>query len=306
MTQTTAIATRTNEQIAPVTLTETNKLARIDLRELKQLAEIMVASGAFEDVKDVAKAQVKIMAGAELGFSPLVSMTGIHFFKGKVVIGANLIASLIKESPKYDYEVVEHTNQACGVQFFKTTKNGFREPLGPPVRYTIEEAKTAGLLTKDTWQKYPADLLFAAVMRQGSRRHCADILRGVSPETDEAAEIETQSQITTPEGDTVDRSTGEVIAEAGSPVPQPSTEQNTSVDAPAPTDEDSTPLFTGAASSAVAEETTDAEIVGWINSLGKLKFGDDRAEFEKFLNGRNPAVMPRSALIKLHGELAAL
>lgn len=223
MTHSTAIA-KTDPSTAMMRRQQ-NSIAKVDMRELKELAEIFVASGAFSDIKQVAQAQIKILAGNELGFSPLVSMTGIHFFQGKVTIGSNLIASLIKESTKYDYEIVEHSNTACAVQFYE---NG--QKIGVPVRYTIEDAKEAQLLTKDPWKKYPADLLFAAVIRQGARRYCADVLRGTTASTDTAGDheydetpfvegpVESIEKVLRDgeivvDGETVDAVTGEVLEE---------------------------------------------------------------------------------------------
>lgn len=218
MTQTATQAIERRTAGADIMRAKQNSIAKVDMRELKELAEIFVASGAFSDIKQVAQAQIKILAGHELGFSPIVSMTGIHFFQGKVSIGSNLIASLIKESPKYDYDIIEHSAAACAVQFYGT-EGGVRRKLGVPVRYTIDEAAAAGLTSKDTWKKYPADLLFAGVIRQGSRRHCADVLRGVTTETDsvvdieiDAESVETATEIV--EGDVVDVVTGEVIEES--------------------------------------------------------------------------------------------
>lgn len=274
-----------------------NAIARINMRELRELAEIMVASGAFSDIKQLAQAQVKILAGQEFGFSPIVSMTGIHFFQGKVEFSATLKASVIKSSGKYDYEITEHSPTACEAQFYRID-SGQRIKLGVPVRYTIDDAKNAGLAGKGPWKEHPMDMLFAAVIRQGMRRHCAELLHGTASDVDvelnepeetaalAGAGVET---VTTEAGDVVDTATGEVIdGGAGEP-----------------------PAFQSAGQSAAGQtvagaDTTDDEIREWIRSLAKIKFGDDRDEYIKFLNGRNPKTMDRDSLIKLHGELAAL
>jgi len=204
-----------------------NRLARLNMRELKEVAQVFIQSGSFTDVKQVAQAMVKIMAGAELGFSPIVSMTGVHFFNGKVSLGANLIASLIKDSGRYEYKVTEHTTEACSVHFYQkisSIKNAEiaveLKSLGVAVRYTFQDATKAGLTGKDNWKKYPMDMLFAACIRQGARRYCADILRGVTPETDVDAESEVdrtafdgaaEPNVVEHHGETVDTTTGEVI-----------------------------------------------------------------------------------------------
>ncbi len=160
-----------------------NSLAKLNMRELKELAEVFMVSGAFPDIKSVAQAQVKILAGAELGFSAIVSMTGIHFFQGKVTIGSNLLASLIKDSGKYEFKILQHTDKLCEIAFFQHIGDQIKS-LGTPVLYTIDDARLAGLTGKDNWKKYPKDMLFAACIRQGSRRYCADILRGTVSDTD--------------------------------------------------------------------------------------------------------------------------
>ena len=111
MSQNTAIQRQqsTGTDLSLVKPPETNSLAKLNMRELRDLAGIMLESGAFPDIKTAAQAMVKVIAGNELGFSPIVSMTGIHFFQGKVSLGANLIASLIKDSGKYEYKITEHT-----------------------------------------------------------------------------------------------------------------------------------------------------------------------------------------------------
>lgn len=162
-----------------------NRLARLNMRELKELATVFVESGAFPDIKQVAQAMVKIIAGQELGFSPIVSMTGIHFFQGKVEFSSTLKASLIKDSGKYEYKVLQHTNECCEIAFYQRIGNELKS-LGTPVFYTIEDAQMAGLLGKDNWKKYRKDMLFAACIRQGTRRYCADVLRGVSSDHDSA------------------------------------------------------------------------------------------------------------------------
>lgn len=292
-TGTQAIQKRTESAVQVKDLAN-NSIARLNMRELKELATIFVESGAFNDTKQVAQAMVKIIAGQELGFSPIVSMTGIHFFQGKVAIGSNLMASLIKESPKYDYEIIEHSSVACAVQFYSVA--GQRVKLGVPVRYTIEEARDAGLLAKDTWKKYPSDLLFAAVMRQGTRRHCADVLRGLTADSDTAgdhqiAEIEAETPADEPEtiivnGDVVDNETGEVIEErlvvsSQQSVAEPETRE--------------------------PSETETVVTLKAISELLKVKCGDgemvDEDRAKAFLKGRDPSVMPPAALRKLLDEL---
>ena len=155
MTQSTAIAKQENRGIGLVEEGNfgRNSLAKMSMRDLKELAGVFIESGSFTDVKGAAQALVKIIAGQELGFSPIVAMTGIHFFNGKVSLGANLIASLIKDSGKYEYKITEHDATACSVVFYQTINSEIKQ-LGVPVRYTFADATKAGLTGKDNWKKY--------------------------------------------------------------------------------------------------------------------------------------------------------
>ncbi len=285
-------STTQSQRLAAVPQTGQNNLAKINMRELKELAEIMVASGAFSDIKQVAQAQVKILAGAELGFSPIVSMTGIHFFQGKVTIGSNLQASLIKESGKYDYKITESSDKACAIEFYQIGPNGQRTLMGVPIRYTIGDATNSGLAGKDNWKKFPADMLFAACIRQGARRYCGDVLRGITAESDTEVDVqmslleEKPADIIEVEGELIDTATGEIVdAEPVEEAPQPQADVAAPIEA--------VPV--------IEPETTLEQI----RNLITVKFNGDEEEVRKFLKGRDPSVMPESALVKLLDELRA-
>jgi len=140
--------------------------------QIKGAALALQKSGFFKDVASEAQAIVKVMAGAELGLPPFASMTGISIIQGKPVLGANLIATLIKNDPRYDYRVKVATNEACLIEFYE---NG---QLIGDAGFTIQEATAAGLATKDNWKKYPSDMLFARAISRGAKRHAPGIFGG--------------------------------------------------------------------------------------------------------------------------------
>ena len=84
---------------------------------MQRAAKALAESGYFADAKSLAQAVVKVMAGAELGLAPFASMAGIHIIQGRPALGANVIATLIKNDPRYDYRVVELTDAVCRIQF---------------------------------------------------------------------------------------------------------------------------------------------------------------------------------------------
>lgn len=288
MTQSTAMQKTqpADERLSIVRPPETSSLAKINMRELKELAGIMLESGAFPDVKTAAQAMIKVIAGNELGFSPIVSMTGIHFFQGKVSLGANLIASLIKDSGKYEYKITEHTSDACSVVFYQNINSEIKQ-LGVPVRYTFADAQKAGLTGKDNWKKYPMDMLFAACIRQGARRYCADILRGVTPETEtESPQDVDRSAMDVTEPDVID---AEIVED---PQHHPAEMPAASTAAPTPAVD--------------ADESKAADLMIAIGDLFTSKLGGDADEIAKALKGQDLSQMSLQGLQKLHGDLMAM
>lgn len=162
------------------------------LEDFQTLGQVFVKSGFFADTKDAAQAIVKVMAGAELGFPAIASMTGVYIVKGKVSLSANLIASAIKRSGKYNYRVKELSTQAAEIEFFEAGAS-----IGVS-RFTMVEAKGASLSDNPTWQKFPRNMLFARAMSNGAKWFCPDIFGGPIYTPDEL-------------GATIDGESGEVI-----------------------------------------------------------------------------------------------
>lgn len=136
------------------------------------IGNVLAQSGYFSDAKQAAQAAVKVMAGEEVGLGPVASMTGIHIVQGKVTLGANIIAALVRRHPDYDYEVTEHTDQACEIRF---TYKG--KPAGTS-RFTMDDASKAGLLKSPTWKAHPRNMLFARAMSNGAKWYAPDVSAG--------------------------------------------------------------------------------------------------------------------------------
>lgn len=175
------------------------------LEETMTLGKVLAQSGFFSDSREAAQAVVKVLAGAELGFGPVASMTGVNIIKGKVALSANLIAAAIKRSGRYNYRVRELTDQVCVVEFFEQGQS-----VGVS-SFSMVDAKNAGLATGDNWRKFPRNMLFARAISNGAKWYCPDLSGG---------------PLYTPEelGAQVDGETGEVI---NAPAPRIVIEQTT-------------------------------------------------------------------------------
>lgn len=156
-----------------------NAMVPMNLQDTLSLGEVLAKSGFFSDSKQASQAVVKVLAGRELGFGPIASMTGIHIVKGKPTVGANLMGAAIKGSGRYNYRVVELTDQRAEIAFFENGKEAGRST------FTMEDAKKAGITSNDTWTKYPKNMLFARALSNGARWFCPDVFSGVTPYTPE-------------------------------------------------------------------------------------------------------------------------
>jgi hypothetical protein len=140
-----------------------------DFQETLKIAEVFVKSGFFKDSVKVSQAAVKIMAGHEYGFGPFASMNGIYIVKEKAALSANLMATAIKRSGKYNYRIVEHTDQKCAIDFYERGKLLGRS------EFSRDDAKRAGT---QNMEKFPKNMLFARALSNGAKWHCPDAFGG--------------------------------------------------------------------------------------------------------------------------------
>ena len=184
------------------------------MNELSTAATALHASGFFSDVKTQAQAMVKVMAGAELGLPPFASMSGIHIVQGKPVLGANLIATMVKNSGRYDYRIKHLDDRACVLSWYENGK-----PVGE-AGFTIEEANAAGLTNKPTWKAYASDMLFARALTRGARRYAPGIFGGAPIYTPDEMGVDTDEDGHVIEGQVVTVAP-EPLAKPAAPEPEP-------------------------------------------------------------------------------------
>lgn len=136
------------------------------------LGKIIAASGFFKDARQAAKATVKVLAGQELGFAPIFSMSNIHIIEGKIAMGAMLIAAKIRDSGEYDYQITKHTNEGCAIEIHRYRTYDPPRPEGKLIGKTTfdkADAKRANLLGKSVWKKYPRNLYFARAISNAAK-----------------------------------------------------------------------------------------------------------------------------------------
>jgi hypothetical protein len=146
------------------------------LETIQRTARMMLASGFFEASRNpqqaLAQVATKILAGRELGFGPWASVSGIHIIQGQPVLSANLMAAAVKAHPRYDYRVRRLDDAEAAIEFFQDGVS-----LGVS-RFSVEDAKAAGLAGRDNWRKFPRNMLFARALSNGVRWFCPDVFAG--------------------------------------------------------------------------------------------------------------------------------
>ena len=154
------------------------RAADVDVDQLQVVARLLATSGYFEAAREpnqaIAQMAVKVLAGREMGFGPFASVQGIYLISGKPSVSANLMASAVKNSPRYDYRVRKMDAQECILEFFERDITGKLESIGVS-SFTYQEGKTAGVKNLD---KFPRNMLFARALSNGVRWYCPNVFNG--------------------------------------------------------------------------------------------------------------------------------
>lgn len=125
-----------------------------------------------------------VLYGAELGLGPMQSLNSIHVIEGRTAMSPELMRAMVARHG-HRIDVIENSNTACEVK-------GIRADTGSTatVRWTMEDAKLAGLVGKNNWKTYPRAMLLARATSELCRIVFPDIIAGLSYTPEEVASIE--------------------------------------------------------------------------------------------------------------------
>lgn len=188
-----------------------------ELDTIQRTGRLLAASGYFdakgESPVAIAQMAAKILAGRELGFGPFAAVQGIHIIQGRPALGANLIATAVKSSGRYDYRVRELSDKVAKIEFFQRVGDKM-ESLGTET-FTAEDARRAGTKNMD---KFPRNMLFARAMSNGVRFYCPDVFSGNSVYVPEelGATVDGDGNVIDAPVRVVEASTGEILTPAAS------------------------------------------------------------------------------------------
>lgn len=129
-----------------------------------RLAETLFKSGFFR-VRNPEGVFTLILAGRSYGLDVVQSIQGVHLIDGKPSLSAGLMHALCLRHP--DCEYFQLVESSAEVAVFETRRRGAPAPVR--MSWTIDEARSAGLVGKDNWKKYPKAMLRARCIAELSR-----------------------------------------------------------------------------------------------------------------------------------------
>jgi len=157
-----------------------------ELNTLDTLAKRLYAARVFpKTVESVDMAFAILLAGHELGFSPMASARGITLVSGKVSLGADFtVAACTKHRDVCRYFSIVESSATQAT--YETHREGAPKPVA--LTYTFDMAKRAGLTGSQTWRAHPEAMLRARCAAALARSTYPDLVGGCY-DPDEAAEI---------------------------------------------------------------------------------------------------------------------
>lgn len=157
---------------------ETKSLAIIPrtVDEIQTLAEVLAKSSLMPDalkgkVPDVV---VSILAGQELGLSPMAAIRGVHVVQGKSVLSADTMVGLVLSSGLAEYFIC--TEESPERVTYETKRKG--APAPQRASWSRSDTKAAGLNTKDNWRLYERQMMKARAKAILARDAYPDVLAG--------------------------------------------------------------------------------------------------------------------------------
>jgi hypothetical protein len=123
-----------------------------------------------------------ILAGRELGIGPMTALQHLHVIEGRPSMSAQLMRALVL-AHGHRIRFIESTQTRCTIE---GRRAGEDEPSR--VTYTMDDAKTAGLNGRRSWQRMPRQMLVARATGELCRNVFADVIGGMAYTVEEATD----------------------------------------------------------------------------------------------------------------------
>jgi hypothetical protein len=150
-----------------------NKLTPDVWAMIESVAMASFESRKFGIVKQ-GEASMKLLFCYENNLPLSASNTGLYIVNGKLAVQSNIIAAKFKQHPNYRYAIKTHNDTECTIEVFEKLDNEW--VLVGVSSFTENDAKKAGLLSKEVWRNYPRNMYFGRAITNAYRWYAPDIL----------------------------------------------------------------------------------------------------------------------------------
>lgn len=154
--------------------------------------------------------------GSALGIAPMVAVQEIHVIKGKPTLSALLQAALVRRAGHTLRVTGDSSSATCEIIRADDPTFTFS------TTWTLERAKAAGLLTNDSWRKYPDNMLKARAISECARNACPDVIAGFGYTAEELGDDTADSYPQTDSDGVSAHNAGHGSAEIAAPGPSES------------------------------------------------------------------------------------
>jgi hypothetical protein len=174
------------------------------------MGETLYRSGVLPaHIKSAAATVAIILKGRELGIPAMHALSNIVVISGKPTANAELMLALVYRDHGDDaLKFTTSTNALCEVVYKRRSWREYQTH-----RFTIEEAKLAGLIKPGTWTQYPAAMLRARCISAVARMAFPDSIGGLYTPDELGAAVDQDGQVVVDRA-VVDPTPLRVLAEA--------------------------------------------------------------------------------------------
>ncbi len=131
--------------------------------DIEKMAGQVVQSRMFPGITTPQAAMTLMLLCQSEGLHPMQAMMRYHVIQGRPAMKADaMLAEFMRRGGTVKWK--EWTNEACEAEFKSAGC-----PEGVSVRWTMDDAKRAGVTGNPTWTKYPRQMLKARVASDGVR-----------------------------------------------------------------------------------------------------------------------------------------
>ena len=149
-------------------------IQRFDPNTVRSQFAIAIKSGLMPKGMTQEQAVVLAMQGNDLGLTWTQSIRAINVIQGKPTISSELMRALVfQRLPRAEMTFTETGPTKCTVKARRAEGQDYTSLM-----FTVDDAKRAGLMEKDTWKKYPAAMLQARVTSMICRLIFSDVILG--------------------------------------------------------------------------------------------------------------------------------